>query len=54
VKIIEYVTDEWADAHFFFPQCLKKKAPPATALALDMKQTIQGCGQFAYLLMNWN
>lgn len=25
VKIIEYVNDEWADAHFFFPKCLRMR-----------------------------
>jgi hypothetical protein len=32
---------------------LEKEATPAKALALDMRQTIPGCGQVASLLMNW-
>ena len=46
-KIIEYVTDEWADAHFFFLKCLKE-ATSAKAPALDMRQTRPG-GQVASL-----
>jgi hypothetical protein len=29
VKIIVYVSDEWADAHFFFPKRLAKKDVPS-------------------------
>lgn len=29
MKIIVYVSDEWADAHFFFPKRLAKKDVPS-------------------------
>jgi hypothetical protein len=31
VKIIVYVSDEWADAHFFFPKRLEKEDASSAA-----------------------
>ena len=44
MKIIVYVSDEWAYAHFFFPKCLRRGAI-CKALALDTMQTVPGEGR---------
>ena len=43
VKIIVYVSDEWADAHFFFPKRLAKKGCTIVAgSGLGMRAVMPG------------